>query len=277
MFLNGQDAIIKLNVGGTHFTTSRNTLTWIPDTFFTSLLSGRIPTLKDDSGAIFIDRDPKLFHIILNYMRSKQVDLREVEVVALRHEAQFYGIGPLGTFSAKHSLRHTCIYRWLAIVRPTSGNWLEIAYGTSAGTVRIIAQHPETAGQPPKLFQTFTVHRSRVSRIALTTAYLISGWNKLCSLSFLAKRSENFVTVCTEYNHVRSWKLSRFRGMINTQPSSTPLASFKVMTLESADADGDNVLDVGPFGDKDSEQVFVQKVVPDTCQLYIRLASTGER
>uniref|UniRef100_A0A5S6R438 BTB domain-containing protein n=1 Tax=Trichuris muris TaxID=70415 RepID=A0A5S6R438_TRIMR len=596
MFSNGQDAVIKLNVGGTHFTTSRSTLTWIPDTFFTSLLSGRIPTLKDDSGAIFIDRDPKLFYIILNYMRSKQVDLREVELVALRHEAQFYGIGPLvrrlvlcdkldqnpcgdvlfhGYFSpptaivaagldasndcygqqaviksktvshhrnlsepigflssnaiapgsarpyngtdlpwtstrslsnsamtvpsssfeslegssnswdskstlnwrinkrptvgrgkvhgkkvslsgdygklrmedsmlskqrvdicpnslqvrsirghqnwiavaysnnvvcyrlkgnvgwclsfisprTESTIRHVainskivsqaeelvavalennliilwsigsemraveigrflvpahvhdlffissqlvalskvgkiviwhgmtrnwqiqdvspicaydtagsflllgctngCIYYvdmqkfplrikdndllvmelhrdplgdaitainvYLTPKSTTSGNWLEIAYGTSSGTVRIIAQHPETAGQPPKLFQTFTVHRSRVNRVALTTAHLIS--------------------VCTEYNHVRSWKLSRFRGMINTQPSSTPLASFKVMTLESADcpSDGDTVGDVGPFGDKDSEQVFVQKVVPDTCQLYIRLASTGER
>lgn len=41
-----------------------------------SLLSGRIPTVRDDSGAIFIDRDPDVFRIILNYLRTKQVDLR---------------------------------------------------------------------------------------------------------------------------------------------------------------------------------------------------------
>lgn len=35
--------------------------------------------------------------------------------------------------------------------------------------------------------------------------------------------------------------------------------------------------DFGPFGDQDDEQVFVQKVVPDTDQLYVRLASNGER
>ena len=34
-----------------------------------------------------------------------------------------------------------------------SGNWIEIAYGTSAGTVRVIVQHPETVGSGPQLFQ----------------------------------------------------------------------------------------------------------------------------
>lgn len=38
-------------------------------------------------------------------------------------------------------------------------------------------------------------------------------------------------TVCAEYNHVRSWGVTRFRGMISTQPGSTSLASFKVLYL----------------------------------------------
>lgn len=66
--------------------------------------------------------------------------------------------------------------------------------------------------------------------------------------------------------------------MISTQPGSTPLASFKVMTLESADFGLDaDAADAGPFGDQDGEQVFVQKIVPDTSQLYVRLASNGDR
>ena len=41
--------------------------------------------------------------------------------------------------------------------------------------------------------------------------------------------SEKFlVSVCSEYNHVRTWSVTRFRGMISTQPGSTPLASFKI-------------------------------------------------
>ncbi len=33
----------------------------VQDTFFTAMLSGRISSQKDDSGYIFIDRDPELF------------------------------------------------------------------------------------------------------------------------------------------------------------------------------------------------------------------------
>ncbi len=41
------------------------------------------------------------------------------------------------------------------------------------------------------------------------------------------------VAVCAE-NHVRSWTVTRFRGRISTQPGSTPIASFKVLSLEGA-------------------------------------------
>ncbi|KAE9412137.1 hypothetical protein Angca_003852, partial [Angiostrongylus cantonensis] len=138
------------------------------------------------------------------------------------------------------------------------GNWIEIAYGTSTGAVRVIVQHPETVGHGPQLFQTYTVHNSPVTRVTLSTNHLIS--------------------VCSEYNHVRSWMVTRFRGMISTQPGSTSLASFKVLTLDSADDSVDlQHADPGPYGDQDGDQVFVQRVVPNTNQLYIRLASTGER
>jgi hypothetical protein len=65
--------IINLNVGGQRFSTSRQTLTWIPDSFFTSMLNGLISTNRDEQGYIFIDRDPKLFSIILNYLRTKEL------------------------------------------------------------------------------------------------------------------------------------------------------------------------------------------------------------
>ena len=89
--------IINLNVGGTKFSTSRQTLTQIPDTFFTGLLSGRIMTFKDDTGAIFIDRDPQQFRVILNYLRNRSLSLEEpsVNLKELKHEAEFYGLAPL--------------------------------------------------------------------------------------------------------------------------------------------------------------------------------------
>ncbi|XP_018328382.1 BTB/POZ domain-containing protein KCTD3 isoform X2 [Agrilus planipennis] len=139
------------------------------------------------------------------------------------------------------------------------GNWIEIAYGTRSGCVRVIVQHPETVGHGPQLFQTFTVHQSPVTKVTLSEKYLVS--------------------VCCEYNHVRSWRVTRFRGMISTQPGSTPEASFKIISLEAMEPciSYATANDCGPFGEQDDEQVFIQKVVPDTDQLYVRLASNGDR
>ena len=55
------------------------------------------------------------------------------------------------------------------------GNWIEIAYGTSSGAVRVIVHHPETVSSGPQLFQTFLVHRSSVNRVTLSEKQLISG------------------------------------------------------------------------------------------------------
>ncbi|XP_074786775.1 SH3KBP1-binding protein 1 [Athene noctua] len=509
--------VVQLNVGGKRFSTSRQTLTWISDSFFSSLLSGRISTLKDETGAIFIDRDPTVFAPILNFLRTKELDPRGVSISLLLHEAQFYGITPLvrrlqlreeldrsscgsvlfngylppPVLPAKRRNRHSVAgpqiaarlppppdrapvrrsrtmppslgnagllgrsgderslvpaktgndpgavrlvcghHNWIAVAyaqflvcyrmketsgwqqvfssprldwaieraalnakvlggalgdhdkmvaaaaggeiilwalradgsgteigvfhlgvpvealffvgnqltatshtgkigvwnavtkhwqiqdvvpinsydaagtflllgcnngsiyyvdvqkfplrmkdndllvtelyrdpsedavtalsvyltpkTSDSGNWIEIAYGTSSGVVRVIVQHPETVGSGPQLFQTFTVHRSPVTKIMLSEKHLIS--------------------VCADNNHVRTWTVTRFRGMISTQPGSTPLASFKVLSLDDADGGAD----IGPFGERDEQQVFIQRVVPDANRVFVRLSSTGKR
>ncbi|XP_078786342.1 SH3KBP1-binding protein 1 isoform X1 [Oryzias latipes] len=502
------------------FSTSRQTLTWVPDSFFSSLLSGRISTLKDETGAIFIDRDPSLFAPILNFLRTKELYPRSINVHLLVHEAEFYGITPLvrklqlcdeldrsscgnvlfngylppPVSPAKRRNRHSVAgpqfmmgravaaerapvrrsntmppnlggagilrsceeraptggsadagmvriicghYNWIAVAYaqfvvcyrmkestgwqqvftsprldwmidrvalnarvmggslgdndkmvavasvteiilwaicpdgngneigvfslnvpaealffvgnqliatshtgkigvwnavtkhwqnqdvvpissydtagsflilgcnngsiyyidvqkfplrmkdndllvtelyrdPTedaitalsvyltpktsdSGNWIEIAYGTSSGTVRVIVQHPETVGSGPQLFQTFSVHRSPVTKIMLSEKHLIS--------------------VCADNNHVRTWTVTRFRGMISTQPGSTPLTSFKILSLDDVDGHGgcSTGTEIGPYGERDDQQVFIQRVVPDTDKLYVRLSSNGKR
>ncbi|KAM3911823.1 SH3KBP1-binding protein 1 [Leptodactylus fuscus] len=514
--------VIHLNVGGKRFSTSRQTLTWVSDSFFSSLLSGRISSLKDETGAIFIDRDPTVFAPILNFLRTKELDTRGVNSSLLLHEAEFYGITPLvrrlqlceelersscgsvlfngylppPVFPAKRRNRHSVSglqvssrsaanerapvrrsntmppnlggagilgrlleersygngglagdpgmvriicghHNWIAVAfaqfivcyrmketsgwqliftspcldwviervalnaktiggslgdndkmlavascseiilwaitgdgsgseigvfslgvpvealffvgnqliatshtgkigvwnavtkhwqiqdvvpinsydtagsflllgcnngsiyyvdvqkfplrmkdndllvtelyrdpsedaitalsvyltpkTSDSGNWIEIAYGTSSGVVRVIVQHPETVGSGPQLFQTFTVHRSPVTKIMLSERHLIS--------------------VCADNNHVRTWTVTRFRGMISTQPGSTPLASFKILSLEDIDGHGGCSAgnDIGPFGERDDQQVFIQRVVPDSNIVYVRLSSTGKR
>ena len=87
------------------------------------------------------------------------------------------------------------------------------------------------------------------------------------------------VSVCSEYNHVRSWNVTRFRGMISTQPGSTPSSSFKIVSLEDEMPSivNNHGNDIGPFGDQDDEQIFVQKVIPETDVITVRLASVGTR
>lgn len=45
-------------------------------------------------------------------------------------------------------------------------------------------------------------------------------------------------SVCADNNHVRTWTVTRFRGMISTQPGSTPLTSFKILSLDDVDGHG---------------------------------------
>ncbi|KAF3832469.1 hypothetical protein F7725_026134 [Dissostichus mawsoni] len=118
---------------------------------------------------------------------------------------------------------------------------------------------PGDSGSGPQLFQTFTVHRSPVTKIMLSEKHLVS--------------------VCADNNHVRTWTVTRFRGMISTQPGSTPLASFKILSLEETESHGSygSGNDIGPFGERDDQQVFIQKVIPITNKLFVRLSSTGKR
>ncbi|CAL2033837.1 unnamed protein product [Caenorhabditis brenneri] len=89
--MTSNDNIVKLDIGGTLFKTSRSTLTKF-DGFFKTMLETDILITKDESGAIFIDRDPKYFRLILNFMRDGQVKLPESqrEVEELCVEAEYY-------------------------------------------------------------------------------------------------------------------------------------------------------------------------------------------
>ncbi|PIC49133.1 hypothetical protein B9Z55_007839 [Caenorhabditis nigoni] len=83
--------LVKLNVGGTIFQTSKSTLTKF-DGFFKTLLETGISVTKDDSDAVFIDRSPKNFEKVLDFMRDGDVALPESpeNVKEIQKEAQFY-------------------------------------------------------------------------------------------------------------------------------------------------------------------------------------------
>jgi hypothetical protein len=94
-----QASIIRLNVGGHSFTTSRMTLTSVPNTYFASLFSGRFELTPDDGGAYFIDRDPTHFRHILHFLRDPTKFKLSSDLVAegqrggeLEAEAEVYGL-----------------------------------------------------------------------------------------------------------------------------------------------------------------------------------------
>lgn len=71
-FSGSVDTIVRLNVGGMIYCTTASTLSSQGSTnLLASLVNGRHENvLRDDSGAIFIDRDGELFRYILDYLRT---------------------------------------------------------------------------------------------------------------------------------------------------------------------------------------------------------------
>jgi len=88
------DEIVEINVGGQRFTTTRTTLTSIKGSMLESMFSGRWTIQTDKTGAYFIDRDPKFFGLILNFLRDPSIDIQmdEYQMKLFRKEVEFYGL-----------------------------------------------------------------------------------------------------------------------------------------------------------------------------------------
>ncbi len=100
--------IVKLNIGGTFFTTLKQTLekscesssksdTYGPNVF-QDMLEGRSPLRIDETGAIFIDRNPQYFSHVLDFLRlesSYKLPVTNELLKSVFDEAQFYKIEPL--------------------------------------------------------------------------------------------------------------------------------------------------------------------------------------
>jgi len=85
---------IKLNVGGQIFNINNNTLMMnAPDSMLTDMFNGNMnPESLDENGVVFIDRPPKYFQFILNYIKTLKVDVDDADMDGVLEEAQFYGL-----------------------------------------------------------------------------------------------------------------------------------------------------------------------------------------
>lgn len=91
-------SVVRLNVGGTIYTTTLDTLRAVPDSLFGRMFDpdlslGMVPT--DDDGNIFFDRDPEVFRWVLDFLRRRGrcVGLPRPELIPLlRDEADYFGL-----------------------------------------------------------------------------------------------------------------------------------------------------------------------------------------
>jgi len=88
---------IKLNVGGKYFATSPTTLQAEPNSMLAVMFSGRFPIEPEEDGAYFIDRNGKVFGLILDWLRTGQLSpsLSSIEEFYLQIEADYYQLTKL--------------------------------------------------------------------------------------------------------------------------------------------------------------------------------------
>ena len=89
---------ITLNVGGQIFMTSRSTLvlrepSCMLSRMFSGSEEGMMPSIRDNTGAYLIDRSPKYFDPILNYLRTGNLIIDpSISPEGVLEEARYYGI-----------------------------------------------------------------------------------------------------------------------------------------------------------------------------------------
>ncbi|KAG7459935.1 hypothetical protein MATL_G00215860 [Megalops atlanticus] len=89
---------VRLNVGGTYFLTTRQTLCREPKSFLYRLCQADpdLDSDKDETGAYLIDRDPTYFGPVLNYLRHGKLVLnKDLAEEGVLEEAEFYNITSL--------------------------------------------------------------------------------------------------------------------------------------------------------------------------------------
>jgi len=90
--------IIRLNVGGQIFTTTRMTLTSVPESVLGRMFdtNSPFPPARVLDGAFFVDSNAEVFSVILDYLRYKTVIIPPgIPPRALQEQARYFGLDEL--------------------------------------------------------------------------------------------------------------------------------------------------------------------------------------
>ncbi len=104
-----KEKIVRLNVGGTHYEVSRNTLERCEGSMLASLISYHWKEGNSDEEPIFIDRNGRLFEYVLDYLRTNKVYLPySASRDAVKEEFEFYGIdADMTKVNEKYGIEYT--------------------------------------------------------------------------------------------------------------------------------------------------------------------------
>lgn len=149
--------IIRLDVGGRRFSTTKQTLT-SKSTYFKARLSEHYGTFYTDEGYLFEDRDGEMFKHVLDFLRTGKVFCPKSEWKRLLEEAEYFGIDELEKILLKEN----------EDLLEKKGNIPEdLTEYTFSGLIKV---------SNVQLFR-FICRMSNYSIVFGTTEYLIFTWN----------------------------------------------------------------------------------------------------
>ena len=127
--------IISINVGGTLFSTTKKTILPLLPEFYARINRGDLIVRKDSRGNIFFDRNPRIFEMILEFLRTGI--LYENNLICTReqleNEAKYYGATALLDILNKKR-KTTKMPRYSEV--PNVGSREAIIFNTIDGMVR---------------------------------------------------------------------------------------------------------------------------------------------
>ncbi|XP_061180352.1 potassium channel regulatory protein-like [Saccostrea echinata] len=225
-----ESEILRLNVGGHIYTTTRSTLVKYPDSMLGVMFKGDIPSKMDQDGNYFIDRDGQMFRYILNFCRSGKLCLPQhfTDYDLLENEADFYQIQPLITSitsSRQHAMKENLEVHYLEIVEVRTGTTATMPSKNSRVKTILLGRKEDLLALPSTLVGEEAAERLECKngsnyveleifgsnvRIQLADFLSNSGWvnenSDLSSSSSLTKGQDTSI-LCIEQSYRDRWKI----------------------------------------------------------------------